>query len=297
VSYDETIARKIFQYSKVSYCSGDKIQSWSCGPDCDKLPGMRDITLHSNSKAGTQGYTGYHPAEKAIIVAFRGSSNIPNWVNNIKAYQRIYPGCSGCKVHAGFDDSYHSLSGVIIPAVVSLYKKYKAEIVVTGHSLGAAMTTLAALDIQAKTGIKVGRFYNFESPRMGNQAFAEYFAQQVPSAYRLTHYKDVVVHLPPMALGLSGFIHFAPEIWYNSPSTSYTQCNTAESNKCANSMGGGWSISDHLNVLGQYTGCTTDVLGNKLAAVFKLAKAAIRISKVWDWGKDKAMFSALEQSF
>ena len=83
----------------------------------------------------------------AIIVSFRGSSNIPNWINNINILKMDYPYCDGCKIHKGFHKSYQSLAGVIIPAVVELFKKYHAEIVVTGHSLGAAMATIAALDI------------------------------------------------------------------------------------------------------------------------------------------------------
>ena len=53
VEYSDALARKIFQYSKISYCDADKIQTWKCGSDCDKLPGMKDITVHSDSKAGT----------------------------------------------------------------------------------------------------------------------------------------------------------------------------------------------------------------------------------------------------
>ncbi len=33
----------------------------------------------------TQGYVGYLPSDKSIYVAFRGSSNIPNWISDLDA--------------------------------------------------------------------------------------------------------------------------------------------------------------------------------------------------------------------
>lgn len=46
---------------------------------------------------GTQGYIGYLPSEETIYVAYRGSSNIRNWVTNLQFTQIDYASQPGCK--------------------------------------------------------------------------------------------------------------------------------------------------------------------------------------------------------
>lgn len=62
----------------------------------------------------------------------------------------------------------------------------------TGHSLGAALATLAA-----RLSPIGGTLYTFGSPRVGDRAFGEAFAVR---AYRYVHHFDVVTLLPPPIL-------------------------------------------------------------------------------------------------
>ena len=48
-----------------------------------------------------------------------------------------------------------------------------AAIMLSGHSLGGAVVTLAALQL-IKDGISVRNVYDFGTPRIGDQAFAVY---------------------------------------------------------------------------------------------------------------------------
>jgi len=210
--YNETLAKKIFKYSKVSYCDASVVKDWSCGPDCRNLPGVKHITVHQDNAWGTQGFTAYDSVQNVIVVSFRGSSNLANWVMNINTAKRTFPYCKGCKVHTGFDKAYHTVEDYIIKHVGMLYDKYKCEVVVTGHSLGGAMAVHAALDIQRKTDAKVGLFYTYASPRIGNAAFTDYFDTQIVNRYRVTHNRDVVPHIPPQWFG---FEHNSNEAWYN----------------------------------------------------------------------------------
>lgn len=47
------------------------------------------------------------------------------------------------------------------------------------------------------TGIAtLGYTYNFGSPRVGNTEFANYVAAKIPTFNRVTHYNDIVPHVP-----------------------------------------------------------------------------------------------------
>jgi hypothetical protein len=47
----------------------------------------------------------------------------------------------------------------------------------------------------------------FGQPRVGNAAFASYFAEYVPKTIRVTHERDIVPHLPP-------YFFFLPQLTY-----------------------------------------------------------------------------------
>jgi len=102
---------------------------------------------------------------------------------------------------------------------------------VTGHSLGAALSTLAAFTL-AKQGFDVRSSYVYESPRVGNRAFAEAFEAIVHEStpvYHITYGRDPVPHLPPRFLG---YKHVAHEVYYN-PKGEYVVCEGSEDHMCA----------------------------------------------------------------
>lgn len=75
------------------------------------------------------------------------------------------------------------------------------------------MATFASADLKAKFTNTFLTMYTFGSPRTGNQIFVNYLYNLLGNgAYqRVTHYNDVVPHLPPKVLG---FVHAGDEIWY-----------------------------------------------------------------------------------
>ena len=72
-------------------------------------------------------------------------------------------------------------------------------VVITGHSLGAALATHAALDIVLSGYVDSSNiiFYNYGCPRVGTYDFASAVEQNVPTLFRVVHYKDMVPHVPP----------------------------------------------------------------------------------------------------
>lgn len=54
----------------------------------------------------------------------------------------------------------------------------------------------------------------FGSPRVGNSVFAAFFRQSLPWSVRVTHGRDMVVHLPPHTpqAGILAYHHVAQEV-------------------------------------------------------------------------------------
>ena len=151
-------------------------------------------------------------------------------------------------MHKGFYKAQQSVIPYITDYVQTLRSKFPDYgVVVTGHSLGAAMATLTTLDFLDK-GINT-RMFHFGSPRVGNTKFAEYASAKIVDRHRNTHYKDMVPHCPMH----ERFTHISGE-WYEDKDLVLHACNGYEDPNCSYQ----WhitSIDDHMHYLGLYVGC------------------------------------------
>ena len=81
----------------------------------------------------------------------------------------------------------------------------------TGHSLGGALATLCALDVQYNFPDKQVSCYTFGSPKVGNSYFKDSFNKRVPQTYRFVNSADTVPALPPGGFEHVGiFQHIGP---------------------------------------------------------------------------------------
>lgn len=187
--------------SIIAYDSPANINAWNCAK-CPQYP-MTNVKVFSNSVGDIQGFTGYSAKTNSIILSFRGSSNIQNWIINLSITQVAYAKCSGCKVHNGFLTGYNLVKNTVISQLQALHSLYRnAKIYATGHSLGGAFAVLATPDIKEAFGSITG-LYTFGQPRVGNAQFAAWFPS-VTATIRVVHYADIVPHIPPAA---NGFAH------------------------------------------------------------------------------------------
>ena len=243
-------AKNLWYYEVASYCSPSNIQIWNVSTVADIFPKVQEITVFTNSTGDNQAYTAFDPVNNIIILAVRGSANIENWFQNLDAFKTDYAACSGCEVHAGFNDAYLDLKDSMLPSLFDLKTKHPTgKVAVLGHSLGAAIVTLALVDISEK--IDVAYFYTFGSPRVGNPAFSNFINTNFPYVFkgRLTHSHDPVPHLP---LDSMGFIHIDSEVYYVEDNSSYTLClEGQEDPNCANQYDViDFDIADHKNYMG-----------------------------------------------
>ena len=53
-------------------------------------------------------FAGYDSVNKEIVLAYRGTENMDNWITNGNIARDAYKGvnCSDCYVHGGFQDLY-----------------------------------------------------------------------------------------------------------------------------------------------------------------------------------------------
>ncbi len=144
--YDWDTGNAALWHSESAYCDPS---SYLTRPQKGELAGFVPMYSINDTAHDTQGYIGYTDSQKAIWVAYRGSQSIENWATNLDAVMTDYPLCSDCDVHLGFYKAEQSVISQVISQVRALKNsKPNYSIVVTGHSLGAALGTLTALDLQ-----------------------------------------------------------------------------------------------------------------------------------------------------
>ncbi len=84
------------------------------------MPGVTSLTRLSDKTAGVFGYVAYNQLNDQIIVAFRGSDNMANWIANIDFFQTPYKNVTGAQVHRGFYASYMGVETQLMTALNSL---------------------------------------------------------------------------------------------------------------------------------------------------------------------------------
>lgn len=205
-----------------------------------------------------EGYVAVDTVREEIVVAFRGSSSLRNWMADLDFVQVSCDYTEGCLVHDGFKDSWNEVSANIIKYVKQAFATYPDyTLVVTGHSLGAAVGTLAVVELR-NLGY-ASDLYTYGSPRVGNLAFAKYVTSQAGAEYRATHFDDPVPRLPP--IWLFGYYHTSPEYWLESgPNTnidydiSGIDVCLGYANTTCNAGTSGLDGTAHTHYF-QYTGC------------------------------------------
>jgi len=143
---------------------------------------------HLNA-GGLQGYLSW--TDTYAIVAFRGTQP-DQWEDIFTDLQiPLVPHRPGTRVHAGFK---RSLEGAW-PSLRSRLEGLSAtrSIWFAGHSLGAALATLAADLFERTSGV-----CTLGSPRVGDAAFAAAFDQRFgQNSLRYVNDADIVTHVPP----------------------------------------------------------------------------------------------------
>ncbi|KAE8161391.1 Alpha/Beta hydrolase protein [Aspergillus tamarii] len=208
------------QYAAATYCPNNYVakdgEKPNCSvgncPDVEAADTTIKLSFSDDTITDTAGFVAVDNTNKAIVVAFRGSYSVRNWVTDA-TFPQTDPGlCKGCRAELGFWTAWKVVRDRIIKTLDELKPEHSDyKIVVVGHSLGAAIASLAAADLRTKNYDAI--LYAYAAPRVANKALAEFITNQ-GNNYRFTHNDDPVPKLPLLTMG---YVHISPEYYITAP--------------------------------------------------------------------------------
>jgi len=232
-TYDELV-----QYTKYSSAAYQMI--------CPRPLGNKLVGSFSNLLTSTRGYVALDDERKEIVVAFRGSQQIADFLTdgNLLLIPFTSPGVTLnstdlAEAHAGFLIAYNSVSRSVVSTVraqLEVHPDY--SIVSTGHSLGGALASIGSVSLKSHFPSTRVRLFTFGQPRTGNFAYADLVESMVGVAnlYRGVHTWDGV---PTMVDEALGYRHHGTEYWQfkEPPNRSTTRsCSGQEDPICSRSI-------------------------------------------------------------
>ncbi|KAJ6469739.1 alpha/beta-hydrolase [Mycena vitilis] len=229
------------QFARVAYCSSQSITSWTCGDPCKALGNVTFL-----QSGGDQGliplyFIAHDPSDESIVVAHEGtdSKNILSIINDAKFFladlnATRFPSTAGqgIQVHNGFQDTFErTADGLLAGVMKGLADTGAKKVVVTGHSLGAAVATMTGAFIKLSVDPSISvTVTGFGLPRGGNQAWADFLDKEVGVTF-VTNQNDPVPTVPPRALGFahsSGEVHIVDDSQNN-----FVACPGQDNENCA----------------------------------------------------------------
>lgn len=130
-----------------------------------------------------------------VYLIFRGTMTTTEWVRDFSIRLTAYPYRTFGKVHDGFIQTYDLFRKAIQEGLAGTGQRWR--LLIPGHSLGAALATLAASDVVSTMGFPEAKVYTFASPRVGDKAFAaEYNHMFMGRSFRIANTCDLIVAMP-----------------------------------------------------------------------------------------------------
>ena len=146
--------------------------------------------------------------ENKLLISVRGTDNAKNFIEDAE-YLKIYSPEVGAHVHRGF---YHDAKLIYADIMSRRIIDKDTELLLTGHSLGAAISSLLMAFFRAD-GYIVGKSINFGQPKFTNSRGAKNLSE-LP-LLRVVDMDDVVPLVPPLSLATlihGAYTHFGDEL-------------------------------------------------------------------------------------
>jgi len=125
------------------------------------------------------------------VIAIRGTETQHQWLEDFEAIAQPVS-LRSWWIHHGFNDVWISIAASLQKAWDTA-SSAKAQVYITGHSLGAALATISVTRFQ---GVNCA-LYTFGSPRVGDDRFVRAVLQKTPKVFRFINCQDIVTQIPP----------------------------------------------------------------------------------------------------
>lgn len=130
--------------------------------------------------------------DRGIVLAFRGTVDFYGWCTDLNFRLSPLDEHGKEKIHKGFNDALDSGWAKIAAEISALSEDKSLPIWVTGHSLGGALATLAAVRLKSD-GFTMAPLYTYGAPPVGNHEFCERVEACFPDTYfRVSIDEDMV---------------------------------------------------------------------------------------------------------
>ncbi|KAJ7143303.1 Alpha/Beta hydrolase protein [Mycena crocata] len=191
---------------------------------------LRDASLvfaFIGKTAHLPGYVSYRSHTKQLVVAFSGTTSATQAFYDVRALKHRHPSRRG-QVHSGFWKLYKGIKAFALEGIrKGLAEHDVEEFVITGHSMGGAVSQLLLLDIlRDENLLSIGsiplKLVVFGAPRSGTKSLVRYwqellqqrrtkYGEAAVSEYSVKTYNDGVPSLPPLTFG---YRHYAQSPLY-----------------------------------------------------------------------------------
>lgn len=124
-------------------------------------------------------FVAYRPTTKQLVASISGTSSLAQSFQDIRTLKIRHPHGHGCAVHTGFWKMYEGVREKLIALVKKGLNEHEVdELVITGHSMGGALSHLLAIDLLTPGGLDLPKglpikIVVFGAPRCGNAALVE----------------------------------------------------------------------------------------------------------------------------
>jgi triacylglycerol lipase len=150
---------------------------------------------------GEKGYMAI--AEDVVLVAFRGSESLSDWLGNLSLVgeTRAYG-----SVHSGFLSVYREVEANVRAALSGPISESR-NVWLTGHGLGGTLATFVAAELDGH--VKVTGIHTYGQPRLGDITAQAFFDTVYRDRFwRFVNNRDLITRIPPSYRHVGRLVHF-----------------------------------------------------------------------------------------
>jgi Lipase (class 3) len=182
--------------SSLSYESGSTVESTA-----RNQWGLEDC--HFIDADDTQCFVAW--SAQAVLVSFRGTESLGDWLSNLNMIGTTRPNYG--RVHRGFLSAFQVVDAQLRSILAGVHDR---PILLTGHSLGGALATIAAAEWQGQ--LPIAWVYTYGQPAVGKGIFPSFMAQHYAGKFmRFVNDDDIVPRVPPTYQHVGRLFHFDAE--------------------------------------------------------------------------------------